>query len=384
MRFTQSFGRIAAAFILLSVLPVATVPAAAESPSEKADALLHSLIGTNEPGAAVLVAQNGKILFEKGYGSADLAKHVPITPQTIFRIGSDTKQFTAAAILKLQEQGKLSVNDKLAKYIPDFPRGDQVTLSELLHHTSGIHDYIPSSISDVEKPIATEAVIKAIEKQPYDFDPGTQWHYDNTGYFLIGYIVEKVSGQTYGEFLSENFFQPLGMTSTGDCRMHHGLPREALGYTLGTNGFEPPYYIDLSWNGGDGALYSTVQDLYRWNEGIFNGRVLDAASLKAAFTPVATGASQVGYGFGWFIRRYRGLREISHGGAVPGFVSMLVRLPDEEFTVVVLANADGKRAAIAHDIAYKLVDIYLANKLAHPAAAKPNEPKSKRSERSDN
>jgi CubicO group peptidase (beta-lactamase class C family) len=295
----------------------------------------------------------------KGYGLADREHDVPVTPQTIFRIGSMTKQFTASAILKLQEEGKLSVKDKLSKYIPDFPRGSEVTLRQLLTHTSGIHDYTPEPdhLSDVAKPTTTEALIGKIKKSPYDFDPGTKWRYDNSGYTLLGYIVEKVSGQSYGDFLRENFFQPLGMTNTGVYRANPGLPHEALGYSLGTNGFERPFYIDPSWNGGDSALYSTVEDLYRWNEGIFNCRVLDAASLKAAFIPVVMEASQLnsgyGYGFGWFVGRYRGLRDISHGGAIPGFSSLLLRLPDEKFTVVVLANAlDGRPNATPNRLAY--------------------------------
>jgi CubicO group peptidase (beta-lactamase class C family) len=260
---------------------------AAETPSEKADALLAGLIETNDPGLAVLVAQDGKILFEKSYGLADLEHRVPVTPQTIFRIGSITKQFTAAAILKLQEEKKLSVKDKLSKYIPDFPRGNQVTLRQLLTHTSGIHSYNddPGFWSRVTND-TTEAIIEAMKKEPYDFDPGTKWSYVNSGYMVLGYIVAKVSGQSYGDFLRENCFQPLGMTNTGVYSAHPGLPHEALGYSLGTNGFEPALNFDVSWFGGAGALYSTVEDLYRWNEGIFNGRVLDATSLKAVFTPV--------------------------------------------------------------------------------------------------
>jgi len=352
---------------------------AAETPAGKADALLAGLIQTNDPGFAVLVAQNGKILFEKGCGLADREHDVPVTPQTIFRIGSMTKQFTASAILKLQEEGKLSVKDKLSKYIPDFPRGNEVTLRQLLTHTSGIHDYSPKPDhwSNVAKPTTTEALIGEIKKSPYDFDPGTKWRYDNSGYTLLGYIVEKVSGQSYGNFLRANFFQPLGMTNTGVYRANLGLSHEAMGYSLGTNGFGQPFYIHPSWNGGDGALYSTVDDLYRWNEGIFNGRVLDAASLKAAFTPVAMEVSQFnsgnGYGFGWFVRRYRGLRDISHSGGVPGFSSLLLRLPDEKFTVVILANANPFRPnADPYDLAHQMVDIYLADKLAPPVIVNTN------------
>jgi CubicO group peptidase (beta-lactamase class C family) len=309
---------------------------------------------------------------------------VPVTTQTIFRIGSITKQFTASAILKLQEEGKLSINDRFSKYFPDFPRGNEVTLHQLLNHTSGIHDPtaadVPDILSRVAKPITSKALVEEIAKFPYDFDPGTKWRYDNSGYTLLGYIVEKVSGQSFGDFLREKFFRPLGMADTGVYRGNLVLPHQAMGYTMGKNGFERPIYIDPSWNGGDGAIYSTVEDLYRWNEAIFNGRALDAASLKAAFTPVATKASQLnsglGYGFGWFVRSYRGLREVSHSGEVPGFVGMLVRLPDEQFTVVVLANAEGRSNAMPTQLAYQIVDIFFADKLA-PAGADKTNPSSK-------
>lgn len=344
---------------------------AAETSSEKADALLAGLVETNDPGLAVLVAQDGKILFENGYGLADRERHVPVTPQTVFLIGSITKQFTATAILKLQEEGKLSVNDKLSKYIPDFPRGDEVTLRHLLTHTSGIHSYtaVPGFLNGVTNATTIEAIIEAMKKDPYDFDPGTKWLYNNAGYRLLGYIVEKVSGQSYGDFLRENFFQPLGMTNTGIYRAQAGLPHEALGYGLGTNGFRRPLNWDMSWYGGAGELYSTVEDLYRWNEGIFNGRVLDADSLKAAFTPVKEYEEQVnsdsGYGFGWEVRRVRRLRVIWHDGSLNGFHSMLVRVPDEKLTMAILANAEpGRTNAIPKLLAGQLGKIFLADKLA--------------------
>ncbi len=329
------------------------------------------LIDTNDPGLAVLVAQDGKILFEKGYGLADVAHHVPITPQTTFRIASVTKQFTASAILKLQEEVKLSVSDKLSKYIPDFPRGDEVTLRYLLTHTSGIHNYAdePDFLSRVTNATTTEAIIAQIKKYRYDFNPGTKWNYDNSGYVLLGYIVEQVSGQSYGDFLRENFFQPLGMTNTGVYRAHSGLPHEALGYSLGTNGFERALNWDMSWSSGAGALYSTVEDLYRWNEGVFNGQVLDVASLQAAFTPVRGSKGQVnwdaGYGFGWYVGHYRGLQEISHDGLISGFRSILLRMPDEKFTVDILVNSSPGRSNINPlFLARQLETIFLANKLA--------------------
>ena len=228
--------------------------------------------------------------FEKGYGLTDIEHQAAITPESKFRIGSLTKQFTAAAILKLQEEGKLSVTDKLSKYIPDFPRGDEVTLHHLLTHTSGIHNFTqkPGFMQRVTNAIAIEDLIKSFKNDPYDFDPGTKWLYDNSGYVLLGYIVEKVSGEDYGKFLRENFFQPLGMTNTGVYRTNLALKHEALGYSYEEHKFQRAVNWDMSWAGGAGALYSTAEDLYRWNEGIFNGKVLSEASLKAAFTPGKT------------------------------------------------------------------------------------------------
>jgi CubicO group peptidase (beta-lactamase class C family) len=399
IHLTQLFGLIGGALMALAALP-----AAAETPSQEAAALLDGLIKTNDPGLAVLVAQDGKILFEKSYGLADVEHHVPVIPQTTFRIGSITKQFTASAILKLQEEGKLSVNDKLSKYIPDFPRGDEVTLRHLLTHTSGIHSYTaePDLASRVTNATTTGAIIEEIRKYPFDFDPGTKWRYDNAGYLLLGYIVEKGSGQSYGDFLREEFFQPLGMTNTGVYRAHLGLPHEALGYSLGLsastwfswqqlpheslrfnlgkNRFKQALNWDMSWFGGCGALYSTVEDLYRWNEGVFNGRVLDAASLKAAFTPVkmpfwVRAAWAVGYndwgsgcGFGWVVCCHRGLREIWHNGGLNGFRSCLLRVPDEKFTVAVLANTQpGRWKADPDRLARKLADIYLRGQARAPA-----------------
>ena len=230
LHLTRLLGLIGCALIAVAAETAEARPAV----SEKADALLSGLIETNDPGLAVLVAQNGKILFEKCYGLADREHHVPVIPQTTFRIGSIGKQFTASAILKLQEKGKLSVNDKLSKYIPDFPRGDEVTLRHLLTHTSGIHSYTEKDgfMGRVTSAIKPDDLINSFKNDPYDFDPGKKWHYDNSGYFLLGRIVEKVSGQSYGDFLQKNFFEPLGMTNTGVYRAHLGLPHEALGYSL--------------------------------------------------------------------------------------------------------------------------------------------------------
>ncbi len=370
----RAFSRLAAGLAVTALL--ASTPRLAAEPTttteQKADAVFQHLIKPDDAGLAVLVAQDGKILFEKGYGLADIEHHTPVTPETKFRIGSITKQFTAAAILKLQEEGKLSVQDKLSKYIPDFPRGDEVTLHHLLTHTSGIHSYTskPGFMDQVTNAITTEEVIKSFKHDPYDFDPGAKWLYDNSGYMLLGYIVEKVSGQSYADFLRENFFQPLGMTNTGVYTGDPTLTHEALGYSYKEGKFDRAINWNMAWAGGAGALYSTVEDLYRWNEGIFNGKVLSEASLQAAFTPVKTKENQdddskAGYGYGWILGEVRGLPEIWHNGGLNGFTSSLLRLPQEKFTIAILANSEpGAPEVVPSELARKLVEIYLADKLA--------------------
>jgi CubicO group peptidase (beta-lactamase class C family) len=311
------------------------------------DALFNEKIKGDVPGASVLVAQNGEILYEKGFGYANLEHDIPVAPETKFRIGSITKQFTAAAILKLQEEGKLSVNDPLSKFIPDYPRGDEATIHHLLAHTSGIHSYTNKSdfMKTASSYIEPEELINSFKNDSYDFNPGEQWLYNNSGYFLLGYIVEKVSGAYYAEYLKKTFFEPLDMKDTG---IHHWrliLEHEATGYAYENGKVEKAMNWDMSRAGGAGALYSTVRDLYRWNEAVFNGKVLKEDALKTAFTPVKlnngkeANAFGVGYGYGWMLNPERGLKKIAHGGGLHGFSTYLARYPEQNFTVVVLTNA---------------------------------------------
>jgi CubicO group peptidase (beta-lactamase class C family) len=335
------------------------------------DGLFTMLVKSNAAGVSVLAARDGLVLFEKGYGLADMVHEIPATTETKFRIGSISKQFTAAAILKLQEQGKLSVTDKLSKYIPDWPRGDEVTLHHLLTHTSGIHSYTDKSdfMQKVTNSVQTLELINSFKDDPYDFDPGKKWKYDNSGYFLLGYIVEKVSAQNYADFLRQNFFAPLGMTNTGVHRADLKLANEALGYSYENGRFTPAVNWDMSWAGGAGALYSTVGDLYRWNEALFGGKVLSAASLKAAFTAVRTEESkdekvEDGYGYGWGVSHFRGVEEISHGGGLNGFSTYLLRLPEQHFTAAVLANAlPGDPAAGTSGLAHSVAELCVGTEL---------------------
>lgn len=314
-----------------------------EDPAVYVDSLLGDLSKTDEPGVAVLVARGGKVQFSKGYGVADVGGKVAITSETKFRIGSVTKQFTAVAILKLQEEGKLNVEDTLDKYIPDYPRGDEVTLHHLLTHTSGIKSYTskPDFMEKVKTAIEPEDLIASFKKDKFDFDPGTNWSYCNSGYFLLGHIVGKVSGKSYGKYLKETFFEPLKMKDTGIHRPDLGLEHEASGYSFVDEKFEDALNWHMSHAGGAGAIYSTVEDLQRWNAGIFGDKVLKAESVAVAFAAaeVKDGDNPLGYGYGWMMGGQRGLDTISHGGGLQGFSSYLTRFPEQELTIAVLHNA---------------------------------------------
>jgi len=339
------------------------------APEAVIDARLRETALGESSGVVALAAREGKILFEKGYGYASLELGVPATPQTRFRIGSITKQFTAAAILRLQEQGKLSVTDKLAKFIPDYPRGEEVTLHHLLTHTSGIHSYTskPNFLETAPLAVKPEDLIQSFKDDPYDFSPGEKYLYNNSGFFLLGYIVAKVSGQSYAAFLRQEFFEPLGMTNTGVHEASAILKHEATGYSCSGGELRKALNWDMSRAGGAGALYSTVEDLFRWNEAVFGGKVLSDASLKAAFTPVVTkedtesaGQKETGYGYGWAVGKTRGLRTIEHGGGLHGFLSYLLRFPEQKFTVVVLANAsDPPPNLVPSSLAQEIARLYL-------------------------
>jgi len=317
-------------------------------PEAVVDAIFTDFVRPGQPGVAVLVAKGGKILFEKGYGLADVEHSTPVTPETKFNIASITKPFTAAAILKLQEEGRLNLDDRLSKYIPDYPRGNEITIRHLLTHTSGIPDKLgsPASLATAAYPASRDYLIALFKYLPLDFDPGAQYAYSNSGYYLLGYIIEKASGQPYIEYLRDTFFKPLGMDHTGIYQP--GASGKAMPYRYADNkieGLQKAMTIHPTRVGGNGVLDSTVDDLYRFTEAYFNARILSEASIQAALTPSVhgrTAASYVrtgGYGYGWGIGRLRGLREVFHTGGTLGYSGALYCYPDEHFTVAILTNS---------------------------------------------
>ncbi|MBL7698745.1 MAG: serine hydrolase [Chitinophagaceae bacterium] len=357
-------GREEAAQLLISKGAKASdVPA----PDLLVDGIYSQVNAKSNPGIAVLVAKDGKIVYEKGYGYADIDKKVKVTPETQFRIGSITKQFIATAILKLQEAGKISVNDKLSKFFPDFPRGNEVTIHHLLTHTSGIHSFTnkDSFLNDVVKPITNEQLLNYFKNDPYDFNPGERYQYNNSGYFLLGYIIEKITGDNYGAYLKKEIFDPLGMTHTGVHSPRVKLAHEALGYEKSGDGYKRALDWNMDWAGGAGSLYSTVGDLYKWNEALFNNKVLKPESLKAAFTPVVlNNGSQppgVQYGYGWGMGDLRGAATIGHSGGLHGFISQLQRVRDKNLTVVLLTNVSPPQVEIDPN---RISELYLWKDLA--------------------
>ena len=287
----------------------------------------------------VLVVKDGHTLIDQGYGSADLEWSIPNSPSTKFRLGSITKQFTAVSILFLQERGKLNIDDPVSKYIPDAPAAwSKITVYNVLTHTSGIPSF--TGFSDYRstewKDTNPAELVARFRDKPLDFEPGTKFNYSNSGYILLGYLIEKISGQKYGDFLQQNIFTPLGMKDTGIDSNAAILPQRAQGYRRSPHGIEHDGYISMTIPFSAGALYSTTGDLLRWEEGLFGGKVLKPESLTRMTTPFKSD-----YGFGVFIRHADGHRLITHGGGIEGFNTSLNYYPDDKLTVIVLGNLTG-------------------------------------------
>lgn len=288
----------------------------------------------------VLVARDGRAIYNKGYGMANYEWEIPNTPTTVFRLGSITKQFTAAAILILQERGKLNVDDRACKYVTDCPAAwEPITIRHLLTHTSGISSYT-SYPGFLEKksvmPITPTELLAEYKQKPLDFVPGEKYSYSNSAYHLLGLIVEQASGKSYADFLHVNIFTPLGLMQTGYDSHRSLLKKRATGYVRDGEGLANSPYIDMLIPYSAGSLYSTTEDLLRWEQALCTDKLLTQKSREQMFTPFKNN-----YGFGWGIGKKFDHSSISHGGAIHGFSSHLSRFPDHRVTVVVLSNVQG-------------------------------------------
>jgi D-alanyl-D-alanine carboxypeptidase len=294
------------------------------------------------PGVALTVIQNGRPVKTAAYGFANLEWRAPVTTDTVFEIGSLTKQFTAAGLLLLAQDGRLAVDDKLANYLPEIPAAwSNVTLRHLLSHTSGIKNYTGLDGFELTRRQTREQFIRKLAAQPMDFAPGEKFKYCNSGYNLLGYVIEAVSGQSYWEFMSERIFRPLEMNATTDRNPRRIIPRRAGGYEQTTNHVHLNRDYDLTDVFSAGAIVSTVDDLAKWNAALDGDRLLTAASKTLMWTPgKLNDGSPLTYGFGWRVGTLAGHRSLGHSGSTSGFSASLQRYPDDRLAVIVLTNTD--------------------------------------------
>jgi CubicO group peptidase (beta-lactamase class C family) len=328
------------------------------------DQIVQSYVPSKFMGT-VLVAQDGKVLLDKGYGFANLEWDIPNTPTTKFRLGSLTKQFTAASILLLEERGKLKIEDPIKKYMPDAPAAwDKITIFHVLTHTSGIASFtgFPDYSSREAQAITPEKLVEWFRDKPLEFEPGTKWNYSNSGYVLLGYLIEKISGQSYSDFVQQNIFTPLGMKDSGYDSNSAIIAHRAAGYTPGKSGPVNAGFVHMSIPFSAGALYSTTEDLLRWEQGLFGGKVLTAASLAKLTTPF-----KQDYAFGLGVSTTNGHKVISHNGGIQGFNTLLAYYPDDKLVVAVLANINGP---FAEQIGANLAKMAYGEKVVLPAERK--------------
>ncbi len=309
------------------------------------DKILAEQFKPDGTGCAILVARDGEVIYRKAFGLADLELNVVMRPEMVFRIGSITKQFTAIAILRLMEQGKLSLRDEITKYMPDYPtHGHSITIEHLLTHTSGIKSY--TNIPEFQAMMRTDMTpLEIIEKNkalPMEFAPGTRWNYNNTGYIMLGYIIEKVSGKTYAEYLQENFFTPLGMTSSyygDDTRI---IRNRASGYQPGKEGTVNADYLSMTLPYAAGSIMSTVDDLYKWNRALHSYKLVKKETLDKAHTVyILSDGKPTSYGYGWFMSELQGSPTIEHDGGINGFLTTSLYLPDQDLFVALFSNNNG-------------------------------------------
>ena len=329
---------------------LAAVPCGAADFPEAAESTIQSYVKKGEFSGAVLVARDGKPLLSKGYGLANRELDVPNTPLTKFRLGSITKQFTAMAILQLEEKGKLAVTDPVCKYIPDCPLAWQkITIHHLLTHTSGIPNFtsFPDYLRTMATASPTNKTVDRFRGKPLEFEPGEKFRYSNSGYVLLGLILEKVAVESYGSFLRKNIFGPLGMRDSGYDNAAEIIPHRASGYSRQAERFRNSMPIDMSIPHAAGSLYSTVEDMLVWDRALYTEKLVSKKSIEKMFAPF-----HGDYAYAWFVRKEFNHPSQAHGGGINGFSTYYARYPEDRVCVVVLANQETSAATkIARELA---------------------------------
>ena len=316
----------------------------AQSVEQKIDELLTAYSSQNKLNGSVLVAQKGKIIYQKGFGYRNAEQKIPNDVNSIFQIGSITKQITAAVIMQLQQEGKLSVKDKLSKYFTGFANGDKITIENLLTHTSGIHNYTDDTVvmkSNLAKHYTQQEMLKLFAGYSPDFEPGTEWRYSNSGYSILGYIIEKVEKKPYEKVVRERIFQPLSMTKSGfDFTNLSSLDKTKGYFTLNPNATPAPI-MDSTIAYSAGAIYTTLGDLFKWERAISTNKLLKPESWKIIFTPYKNK-----YGYGWGIDSLYGKLLTTHSGGIPGYSSNILRFPQDEIVVIVFDNTSSNAVTV--------------------------------------
>ncbi|MBR8839525.1 MAG: serine hydrolase [Stigonema ocellatum SAG 48.90 = DSM 106950] len=330
---------------LIQALPVRVHAQPAKTIAEKADEYLTTSTSLNRFNGTVLIAQKGTILLQKGYGWRDESAKIPNDTNSIYQLGSITKTFTGAAILQLQSEGKLLITDKLSKYLPDYPNANQITLNDLFAHTSGIYDYkgflyakdSPDKV-DFTRPVAKERIVSMFSNKPPTTKPGGEERYTNSGYFLLGLIVEKVTGKPFETVIRERFIAPLQLSKTGFDFINLRQPGKTTGYSYEKDSVLVPISpIDSTAGYAAGGMYSTVGDLYHWSQAIQTHQLLSMENWKLAFTPIG----KTKWAYGWGINTFRSANDLAfQNGNLPGFGTYLMLLPKEDVVIIALSNVD--------------------------------------------
>jgi CubicO group peptidase (beta-lactamase class C family) len=375
MRDSRLVKRLPLAFALLVLMGLSSSGMAQLKLTSDSDLatgindVLEKTFKPDEPGAAVIVVRDGKVLFRKGYGLANVELGVSVEPDMVFRLGSITKQFTAVAILMLAEQGKLLLDDDLTKFLPDYPtKGQKITVEHLLTHTSGIKNYtsLPEWLAVWRKDLTVKEIVDLFKDKPMDFAPGEKWSYSNSGYILLGAIIEKVSGQTYQDFVQKNIFTPLGMKHSYYDNTARLIPRRVEGYSKTNEGYQNAAYLSMTQPFSAGSLMSSVDDLALWDAALYTEKLVKQESLKRAWTQrLLNNGKSAHYGYGWSMSVYESHPIIEHGGGINGFTTYALRMPADRIFVAILTNRDSSGPGA---VAFKVAALALGKPYQEPAA----------------
>jgi len=342
--------------MMLCICLLVSVSSIAQNLEQQIDAYISEQYTSDTPGVSVLVAKDGKAIYSRGSGIANLELDVKAAPKHVFEIGSITKQFTAVAILMLEEQGKLSVEDEITKFIPDYPTQDKtITVHHLLNHTSGIKSYtnMPSFMEFARTDMTPTVLMGRFKNEQMEFDPGTQFNYNNSGYIVLGHIIEVVSGQSYEDFIQTNIFDKVGMDNSYYGSMTRLIPNRARGYSKTETGYRNADYLSLTLPYAAGSIMSTTADLLKWQNAISANTLIKKSSLeKATNGSTLDSGEEITYGYGWYIGNINGSASVEHDGGIFGYSSSGIFLPEENVYVIGLSNCDcGDVGALVSNVA---------------------------------